>query len=110
MISIIACLKASTLHFSASCFIRLRQISNETFYCHGAFFWPAFSMSPQGCLSFLYVHNNDMPLSCNRTILDVNIGALERKSWRHPEADITDFFNFGFNEESWKLYCNSVVN
>ncbi|KAI8561829.1 hypothetical protein RHMOL_Rhmol04G0372000 [Rhododendron molle] len=51
-------------------------------------------------------HNFSLPRY--RTILDVNIGALERKSWRHPGADITDFFNFGFDEESWKLYCNSV--
>ena len=21
-------------------------------------------------------------------------------------ADITDYFNYGFNEDSWKLYCS----
>ncbi|GMI70261.1 hypothetical protein HRI_000695400 [Hibiscus trionum] len=44
------------------------------------------------------------------TILDVNIDAFEGKPWRRPGADITDFFNFGFNEDSWKEYCNSLEN
>ncbi|KAE8725851.1 putative Kinase superfamily protein [Hibiscus syriacus] len=43
-----------------------------------------------------------------RTILDVNIDAFEEKPWRHPCADIIDFFNFGFNEDSWKEYCTSL--
>ncbi|XVF62448.1 hypothetical protein PTKIN_Ptkin09bG0008700 [Pterospermum kingtungense] len=43
-----------------------------------------------------------------RTILDVNIDAFEEKPWRNPGIDITDFFNFGFNEDSWKQYCNSL--
>ncbi|XWS53518.1 hypothetical protein CRYUN_Cryun10bG0008200 [Craigia yunnanensis] len=42
------------------------------------------------------------------TILDVNIDAFEEKPWRHPGVDITDFFNFGFNEDGWKGYCNSL--
>lgn len=45
-----------------------------------------------------------------RTILDVNIDAFEEKPWRHASADITDFFNYGFNEDSWKEYCNSLVS
>ncbi|XP_022721866.1 FIP1[III]-like protein isoform X2 [Durio zibethinus] len=44
-----------------------------------------------------------------RTILNVNIDALEEKPWRHPGVDTTDFFNFGFNEDSWKRYCNSLA-
>ncbi|KAK9288991.1 hypothetical protein L1049_017462 [Liquidambar formosana] len=43
-----------------------------------------------------------------RTILDVNIDTFEQKPWRHPGVDITDFFNYGFDEQSWKDYCNSV--
>ncbi|KAF5806148.1 putative pre-mRNA polyadenylation factor Fip1 domain-containing protein [Helianthus annuus] len=43
-----------------------------------------------------------------RNILDVNIDVFEQKPWRHPGADITDYFNFGFNEDSWKVYCNQV--
>ncbi|KVH96441.1 FIP1[V]-like protein [Cynara cardunculus var. scolymus] len=43
-----------------------------------------------------------------RNILDVNIDIFEQKPWKHPGADITDYFNFGLNEDSWKLYCNQV--
>lgn len=44
-----------------------------------------------------------------RTIVDVNIDAFDEKPWKHPGADITDFFNFDFDEESWKNYCNHLV-
>ncbi|KAG4180555.1 hypothetical protein ERO13_A10G172100v2 [Gossypium hirsutum] len=43
-----------------------------------------------------------------RKILDVNIDAFEEKAWRHASADMSDFFNYGFNEDSWKEYCNSL--
>ncbi|PVD34184.1 hypothetical protein C0Q70_05449 [Pomacea canaliculata] len=29
----------------------------------------------------------------------------EDKPWRKPGADITDYFNYGFTEETWQLYC-----
>ena len=29
----------------------------------------------------------------------------EDKPWRKPGADITDYFNYGFNEETWIGYC-----
>ena len=29
----------------------------------------------------------------------------EEKPWRKPGADITDYFNYGFNEETWIAYC-----
>jgi pre-mRNA 3'-end-processing factor FIP1 len=30
---------------------------------------------------------------------------VEDKPWRKPGADITDYFNYGFNEVSWRTYC-----
>uniref|UniRef100_A0AAV2KY85 Pre-mRNA polyadenylation factor Fip1 domain-containing protein n=1 Tax=Knipowitschia caucasica TaxID=637954 RepID=A0AAV2KY85_KNICA len=27
------------------------------------------------------------------------------KPWRNPGANITDYFNYGFTEESWEAYC-----
>ena len=27
------------------------------------------------------------------------------KPWLKPGADITDYFNYGFDEETWKIYC-----
>lgn len=52
------------------------------------------------------VHQFSLPRS--RTILDVNIDTFDEKPWRLPEANITDFFNFGFDEDSWKHYCNRL--
>ncbi|KAM5568766.1 hypothetical protein ABKV19_016340 [Rosa sericea] len=43
-----------------------------------------------------------------RTILDVDIESFEEKSWRYPGVEITDYFNFDLNEDSWKEYCNSL--
>ncbi|KAL3505629.1 hypothetical protein ACH5RR_031011 [Cinchona calisaya] len=64
---------------------------------------PRFSTNSIGAQSGC---NFSLPRS--RTILDVNIDALEWKPWRHLGADITDFFNFGLDEDSWKCYCNSL--
>lgn len=36
---------------------------------------------------------------------DYNLDILEDKPWRKPGADITDYFNYGFNEDTWKAYC-----
>ncbi len=27
------------------------------------------------------------------------------KPWRKPGADITDYFNYGFTEDTWNIYC-----
>ena len=40
-------------------------------------------------------------------IYDYDIDTMcEEKPWRIPGADLTDYFNYGFNEESWKAYCD----
>lgn len=36
---------------------------------------------------------------------EYNLDGIEDKPWRMPGADITDYFNYGFNEETWKAYC-----
>jgi hypothetical protein len=28
------------------------------------------------------------------------------RPWRKPGADMTDWFNYGFNEDTWQAYCN----
>lgn len=38
-------------------------------------------------------------------ITDVDLDDVEDKPWRKPGADITDYFNYGFNEVSWRSYC-----
>lgn len=53
---------------------------------------------------FFYVFFHDF-----RTIFDVDIDSFEEKPWKYPGADTSDFFNFGFNEDSWKDYCKQLV-
>lgn len=36
---------------------------------------------------------------------EFNLDSIEDKPWRKPGADITDYFNYGFNEDTWKAYC-----
>ncbi|XP_038120563.1 pre-mRNA 3'-end-processing factor FIP1 [Culex quinquefasciatus] len=36
---------------------------------------------------------------------EFSIDSLEEKPWRKPGSDITDYFNYGFNEETWRAYC-----
>lgn len=45
-----------------------------------------------------------------RTIFDINIEAFEQKPWRHHGSDVTEYFNFGLDEESWKSYCQALDN
>lgn len=37
-------------------------------------------------------------------IFDIDIDALTEKPWRRYGADLTDYFNYGFNEESWNVW------
>lgn len=37
---------------------------------------------------------------------EFSIDSLDEKPWRKPGADITDYFNYGFNEETWRMYCD----
>jgi len=36
---------------------------------------------------------------------EFSLDSLEEKPWRKPGADITDYFNYGFNETTWQGYC-----
>ncbi|KAF8387644.1 hypothetical protein HHK36_026297 [Tetracentron sinense] len=68
------------------------------------------SVSGQVASSRTTAHSgHDFSLPRYRTILDVSIETFERKPWRHAGVDITDYFNFGFNEENWKHYCNFLA-
>ncbi|KAJ1921250.1 pre-mRNA 3-end-processing factor fip1l1 [Mycoemilia scoparia] len=54
----------------------------------------------QGKLDMLTV-----PLIKDIDMYEFDIDTLEDKAWRKPGADITDYFNFGFTEQTWKVYC-----
>ncbi|KAG6879377.1 hypothetical protein C0992_003197 [Termitomyces sp. T32_za158] len=40
-----------------------------------------------------------------RSILDFDLSAMTEKPWRRPGSDISDWFNYGFDETSWEAYC-----
>ncbi|XP_047322693.1 FIP1[III]-like protein [Impatiens glandulifera] len=56
----------------------------------------------QNCLAF--------SLPWYRTIFDVNVCTFEHKPWTFPGADVSNYFNFGFDEKGWKHYCNQLDN
>ncbi|KPI34269.1 uncharacterized protein AB675_6093, partial [Cyphellophora attinorum] len=39
------------------------------------------------------------------TDLDADFPTESSKPWRKPGADITDYFNYGFDEFTWASYC-----
>lgn len=41
-----------------------------------------------------------------RSILEIDLTALADKGWRRPGSDISDWFNYGFDEISWESYCH----
>jgi hypothetical protein len=41
----------------------------------------------------------------NTSILEFDVDRNTDQPWRKPGADITDYFNYGFNEHTWRLYC-----
>ncbi|KAL3533111.1 hypothetical protein ACH5RR_006632 [Cinchona calisaya] len=50
----------------------------------------------------------EFTLPSYKTIFEVDINGFEEKPWRLVGVDITDFFNFDLNEESWKDYCKQL--
>ena len=42
---------------------------------------------------------NGVPVS------DLSLNESDDKPWRKPGADLSDYFNYGFNEETWFKYC-----
>ncbi|XP_063075275.1 pre-mRNA 3'-end-processing factor FIP1 isoform X2 [Engraulis encrasicolus] len=39
-------------------------------------------------------------------VLEVEMESFEEKPWRKPGADLSDYFNYGFNEDTFKAYCD----
>lgn len=42
-------------------------------------------------------------------IYDNELNSLDDKPWREADADLTDWFNYGFDEDSWRAYCAAQV-
>ncbi|XP_022932653.1 FIP1[V]-like protein [Cucurbita moschata] len=50
----------------------------------------------------------EFTLPSHKTIFEVDIDGFEEKPWKSNGVDISDFFNFGLNEDSWKGYCKQL--
>lgn len=40
-----------------------------------------------------------------KIIYDQDLASMEDKPWQKPGADMTDYFNYGFTEDTWNQYC-----
>eukprot|EP01103_Thecamoeba_quadrilineata_P014777 TRINITY_DN448_c0_g1_i3.p1 TRINITY_DN448_c0_g1~~TRINITY_DN448_c0_g1_i3.p1 ORF type:complete len:650 (+),score=184.02 TRINITY_DN448_c0_g1_i3:23-1972(+) len=43
------------------------------------------------------------------SIINLDIDTLEEKPWRKQGVEISDYFNYGFNEDTWKQYCSKQI-
>ncbi|KAL9223910.1 hypothetical protein vseg_000003 [Gypsophila vaccaria] len=50
----------------------------------------------------------DFTLPSHKTIFDIDFDNFEEKPWKYPGVDVSDFFNFSLNEDSWKDYCKQL--
>ncbi|KHJ91837.1 hypothetical protein OESDEN_08287, partial [Oesophagostomum dentatum] len=46
-----------------------------------------------------------VPTINDKPIYDIDLAQMEDRPWRKPGADITDYFNYGFTEDTWNTYC-----
>eukprot|EP00063_Salmo_salar_P003494 XP_013978329.1 PREDICTED: pre-mRNA 3'-end-processing factor FIP1-like [Salmo salar] len=40
-------------------------------------------------------------------VLEVDVESFKEKPWRKHGSHLSDYFNYGFNEDSWKAYCEN---
>lgn len=71
---------------------------------------PAPAPAPAAPQTKSNVDINAMGTYEGQAIIDVDPDLLDDKPWRRPGADLSDYFNYGFNEETWKLYCQKQKN
>ncbi|KAL3930580.1 MAG: hypothetical protein SGPRY_001478 [Prymnesium sp.] len=47
----------------------------------------------------------EMDLSGASAVDNIDLDSLPDKPWRNASVDVTDYFNYGFTEDTWRLYC-----
>lgn len=52
----------------------------------------------------------DIEIDKYGSISSLLISSIEDKPWRKPGVDITDYFNYGFNETTWREYWKRQVS
>eukprot|EP00462_Mataza_sp_D1_P020836 CAMPEP_0175142852 /NCGR_PEP_ID=MMETSP0087-20121206/13062_1 /TAXON_ID=136419 /ORGANISM="Unknown Unknown, Strain D1" /LENGTH=230 /DNA_ID=CAMNT_0016426767 /DNA_START=22 /DNA_END=711 /DNA_ORIENTATION=+ len=45
----------------------------------------------------------------NTKVYEIDLDKLTDRPWRKPGADLTDYFNYGFDEDTWREYCNKQI-
>ena len=45
----------------------------------------------------------------NEAVYSTDMDAMADKPWRRPGADVSDWFNYGFDEETWKVYAQKQM-
>ncbi|KAI9770543.1 MAG: cleavage polyadenylation factor subunit fip1 [Geoglossum simile] len=63
---------------------------------------------PAVATSTLNISDKPVYLPAGKPITEVNIDsdlAEHEKPWRRPGSDVTDYFNYGFDEFTWTAYC-----
>lgn len=63
---------------------------------------------PGGVLAMLPTPTHQVGTN-QKSVYDTEFAKLTEKPWLDRGADITEYFNYGFNEETWKLYCERQV-
>ncbi|KAK6356128.1 hypothetical protein TWF718_000501 [Orbilia javanica] len=54
---------------------------------------------------------NTVPTYTNgEKLTSLNIDDLPSKPWRNPGSDVSDYFNYGFDEFTWTAYCQKQDN
>lgn len=70
-----------------------------------------FQLSFPICLSFFFFRKEGnrfeffITFFCLSFFFILTFFRLEDKPWRKPGVDITQYFNYGFNEDTWRAYC-----
>ncbi|EAN90624.1 hypothetical protein C3747_192g48 [Trypanosoma cruzi] len=41
----------------------------------------------------------------NSAVFGYDIAQMQKRPWDDPAVNLKDYFNYGFNETSWRLYC-----
>ena len=51
------------------------------------------------------IYETDDDTSSKLNIYQVDIDSLPEKPWRRPGANLSDWFNYGFDEATWAMWC-----
>ncbi|GMT18030.1 hypothetical protein PFISCL1PPCAC_9327, partial [Pristionchus fissidentatus] len=56
--------------------------------------------APKGAIDL-----DTVPVVDGVVLYDIDLAQSDDKPWRKPGADPSDYFNYGFTEDTWNMYC-----